>query len=166
LKDLVICCAVPPTVISKSLRITTGEGVYDEFKRMIRWNVKELPIGNSLVFGAEVKINMGSTGTGTGAGTGAMPNNGNGNSMNMSTSSSSMRNNNPNNNSNSNNNGSTQGDNLHIDELPKFPVLIRCRSTSDNVSSVDVEIREVDGHPATIVPLKHHSFRLLHRLPS
>ena len=115
LKDLIVCCAVPPTVISKTLSITTGEGIYDDLKRMIQWNVKELPVGNSLIFRAEVDIAM---------------------------------------------------KNISVDDLPKFPILIRCASLADTVSSVEVELREVEGYPTTIVPLRHHSFRLLHRLPS
>lgn len=115
LKDLVVCCAVPPTVIGKSLKITTGEGTFDELKRIIRWNVKELPVGNSLIFAAEVDICL---------------------------------------------------KNISVDDSPKFPVMIRCCSTADIVSSVEVELREVNGHPAHIVALQNHSFRLLHRLPS
>ncbi len=110
-----VCCAVPPTVISKTFKITTGEGTFDEFKRLIRWNVKELAVGSSVIFGAEVQISL---------------------------------------------------KNISIDELPKFPVLIRCNSTDDIISSVEVDVKEINGHPATIVVMKNHSFRLLHRLPS
>ena len=115
LKNLIVCCAVPPTVIGKTLKITRGEGIYDDFKRMIRWNVKELPVGGTLIFGAEVDVAM---------------------------------------------------KNILVDDLPKFPILIRCSSMSDTVSSVEVEVNEVEGYPTTIVPLRHHSFRLLHRLPA
>ena len=114
LKDLVVCCAVPPTVIGKSLKVTIGDGMYDEFKRVIRWNVKELAVGKSLILGAEVDVSL---------------------------------------------------KNILVDELPKFPALIRCCSTSDTVSSLETELHEINGHPAEIVAIKHHSFRLLHRLP-
>ena len=115
LKDLNICCAVPPTVISETLNITTGEGTFDEFKRIIRWNVKELAVGKSIVFGAEVQVSL---------------------------------------------------KNMSIDELPKFPVLIRCTSVDDIISSVEIDTKELAGYPATIVAMKNYSFRLLHRLPS
>ena len=106
---------MPPTVISKTLKITTGEGTYDEFKRIIRWNVKELAVGSSIVFGAEVQVSL---------------------------------------------------KNISVDEMPKFPVLVRCSSTDDVISSVEIDVKEVNGSPATIVAIMNHSFQLLHRLPS
>ncbi len=114
LKDLKVCCAVPPSVVGSSLNITVGDGTWDDLKRVITWNVKELAVGKSLLLGAEVDVSL---------------------------------------------------SNILIDELPKFPVMIRCSSTSDTVSSLEIELREVTGYPAQISALKHHSFRLLHRLP-
>jgi len=52
------------------------------------------------------------------------------------------------------------------EEVPKFPILIRCRSTDDTISSVEVNLEKMQGHPATLVVKKYASFRLLHRLPS
>ena len=116
MKDLVVCCAIPPAVIAKSLKITQGEnGTFDEFKRIIQWNVKELAVGKSIIFSAELDVCL---------------------------------------------------KNILVDDVPKIPVLIRCSSSADIVSSVEVDVREINGHPAQIVALRHHSFRLLHRLPS
>ena len=47
----------------------------------------------------------------------------------------------------------------------RFPVLLRCSSAYDQVSSVDFRAKEAVGHPATISCSTIHSFRLLHRLP-
>ena len=46
----------------------------------------------------------------------------------------------------------------------RFPVLLRCSSSSDQVSSVEFRAMEADGHPAAISASTFHSFRLLHRL--
>lgn len=114
LKDLVVCCAVPPAVIGKTLKITIGDGHYDELKRVIRWNISELPVGKSLIVGAEVDVSS---------------------------------------------------KNIMVDEVPKFPVLTRYSSTADTISSLEVDVCPIKGFPVEIVALKHHSYRLLHRLP-
>lgn len=46
----------------------------------------------------------------------------------------------------------------------RFPVLLRCSSSSDQVSSVEFRATEAEGHPASISASTFHSFRLLHRL--
>lgn len=46
----------------------------------------------------------------------------------------------------------------------RFPVLLRCSSSSDQVSSVKFYASEAEGHPAAISVSTFHSFRLLHRL--
>lgn len=46
----------------------------------------------------------------------------------------------------------------------RFPVLMRCSSTDDHISSVDFEVQQDDGTPCSISVTKAHSFRLLHRL--
>jgi hypothetical protein len=46
----------------------------------------------------------------------------------------------------------------------RFPVLLRCSSADDKISSVQFRATEAEGHPATVVFSKQHSFRLLHRL--
>mmetsp|Transcript_37629 Transcript_37629/g.44862 ORF Transcript_37629/g.44862 Transcript_37629/m.44862 type:complete len:350 (+) Transcript_37629:95-1144(+) len=55
---------------------------------------------------------------------------------------------------------------LPPEDVPKFPILIRCRSTDDTISSVEVNLEKMQGHPATLVVNTYASFRLLHRLPS
>jgi hypothetical protein len=45
-----------------------------------------------------------------------------------------------------------------------FPVLLRCSSSCDQVSSVEFQTCEAEGHPAAISCSCIHSFRLLHRL--
>mmetsp|Transcript_12241 Transcript_12241/g.33958 ORF Transcript_12241/g.33958 Transcript_12241/m.33958 type:complete len:433 (-) Transcript_12241:39-1337(-) len=49
-------------------------------------------------------------------------------------------------------------------EEVRFPVLMRCSSTDDHISTVDFEVMEADGTPCSISVTKAHSFRLLHRL--
>ena len=46
----------------------------------------------------------------------------------------------------------------------RFPVLLRCSSSCDKVSSVEFQATEAEGHPAAISSTSFHSFRLLHRL--
>lgn len=48
--------------------------------------------------------------------------------------------------------------------LLRFPVLLRCSSSFDHISSVEFRATEADDFPATISFTKTHSFRLLHRL--
>ena len=117
LRDITVAMAVPPTVIGKTVKIVPGVagGVYDELKRVIRWNIKELKQGSSVVMGAEVMVTS----------------------------------------------------NLLVDELPKFPILLRCTSVEDTVSSVQVDCKQLDEqHPVTLNVVTLSSFKLLHRLPS
>lgn len=53
---------------------------------------------------------------------------------------------------------------LEDDESLHVPVLVRCSSPVDQVSSIDIQVKEVDGHPASTTFNKTQSFRLLHRL--
>ncbi len=46
----------------------------------------------------------------------------------------------------------------------RFPVLLRCTSDVDKVSTVDLRAVEADGFPAVVSFSKIHSFRLIHRL--
>lgn len=117
LVDINLVVAIPATVIGKSVKIISGPGagVYDELKRVIRWNVNELKQGSSIVFGAEVIV----------------------------------------------------GSSILVDEMPKFPVLLRCKSVEDTVSSVQIDCKELDdGHPVDLIVVRESSFQLLHRLPS
>lgn len=54
---------------------------------------------------------------------------------------------------------------VSIDDIPKFPILLRCTSVRDTVSSVCVDVKEMEDHPATLALKKRFSYRLLHRLP-
>lgn len=45
-----------------------------------------------------------------------------------------------------------------------FPVIIRCESSVDHLSGIEFDAIQVEGHPATIIVKKFHSFRLLHRV--
>lgn len=45
-----------------------------------------------------------------------------------------------------------------------FPVLLRCRSTADPISTVDFDVIQPEGAPSSLTSTKAHSFRLLHRL--
>lgn len=55
---------------------------------------------------------------------------------------------------------------FHPEEVPKFPILVRCRSTDDTISSVKINLEKMQGHPVTLNVNTYASFRLLHRLPS
>jgi len=54
---------------------------------------------------------------------------------------------------------------VHSDELPKFPILLRCSSAEDTISNVKVNLEQMQRHPATLFVKTHSSFQLLHRLP-
>jgi hypothetical protein len=117
LVDINLVMAFPPTVIGKTVKIAPGpgSGAYDELKRVIRWNVKDLQQGNSIVFAVEVMI----------------------------------------------------GSSILVDELPKFPILLRCKSIEDTVSSVQINCKQLDDdHPVILNVTRESSFQLLHRLPS
>jgi len=146
LRDITVAVAVPPTVLSKTLKLTTGaedwNGSYDELKRVIKWRVNELSQGSSVAFGAEVRV--------AGA--------------------------NPSNTGNKDKNGGKGSQKkkqrkrppmMMADELPRFPILLRCSSIQDTVSSVQVDCKELEGgrHPADIDVIMQRSFKLLHRLP-
>ena len=51
------------------------------------------------------------------------------------------------------------------DETP-FPVMFRCSSICDSITSLDWKVAQISGSPShlTTTPTKH-DFRLLHRLP-
>jgi hypothetical protein len=46
-----------------------------------------------------------------------------------------------------------------------FPVMLRCSSSSDQISGTNFCVVKADGHAASITLHKTHSFLLLHRLP-
>lgn len=50
-------------------------------------------------------------------------------------------------------------------ELPKFPVVLRCLSKEDTVSSIEVNIEQLKNHPVSLNVVQHRSFKILHRLP-
>jgi hypothetical protein len=51
------------------------------------------------------------------------------------------------------------------DETP-FPVMFRCSSVADPITSLEWKVAQVSGSPSHLtVPSVDHSFRLLHRLP-
>jgi hypothetical protein len=49
--------------------------------------------------------------------------------------------------------------------LLRFPVLLRCSSQHDQVSTISLTLEEASEIPSTITYSQHVSFRLLHRLP-
>ncbi|GAX19882.1 hypothetical protein FisN_1Lh651 [Fistulifera solaris] len=53
---------------------------------------------------------------------------------------------------------------LGLDEDVQFPVILRCSSSADHISSLDVQVTECAEHPASLTTQKIHSFQLLHRL--
>jgi hypothetical protein len=51
------------------------------------------------------------------------------------------------------------------DEEPvRFPVMLRCTSLADQISTLDFSATEADGYPSSLTTSTTHSFRLLHRL--
>ena len=61
-----------------------------------------------------------------------------------------------------------QGDvvsSLYVDDLPKFPILLRCSSEEDVISGTEVSVDGTDNVPAAMIVKTYQSFRLLHRLP-
>jgi hypothetical protein len=53
---------------------------------------------------------------------------------------------------------------LGPEEDVQFPVILRCSSSADHISSLDVQVTECAEHPASLTTQKVHSFQLLHRL--
>lgn len=49
--------------------------------------------------------------------------------------------------------------------LLKFPALLRCSSSFDQISSVELGAEEAAGYPSNVSCSQSFSFRLLHRLP-
>lgn len=47
----------------------------------------------------------------------------------------------------------------------RFPVLLRCISSEDQISTVDFRAIETAAHPSSVTYSCSSSFRLLHRLP-
>lgn len=117
LKNVSIVMAIPPLILSSSIKIMSEEkyGSYDDLKRIIKWNKRELAGGQSLMLLAQAEI----------------------------------------------------ADNTVLlnDELPKFPILVRCLSSQDTVSKIDVDAKPLDGYNMKLTVNKICSFRLLHRLP-
>lgn len=54
---------------------------------------------------------------------------------------------------------------IHEQELPKFPIVLRCISKEDTVSSIEVNIEQMKNHPVSLNVVQHRSFKILHRLP-
>ena len=46
----------------------------------------------------------------------------------------------------------------------KVPILLRCTSVKDKISTMEVDGTAVVGHPATVHTVRSASFRLLHRV--
>ena len=53
---------------------------------------------------------------------------------------------------------------LAPEEDAQFPVILRCSSSADHISSLDVQVSESAEYPASLTSHKAHSFQLLHRL--
>jgi len=51
----------------------------------------------------------------------------------------------------------------HTENDP-FPIMLRCKSSTEQLSGVEFDAFEVENHPATIAVKKFCSFRLLHRV--
>ena len=49
--------------------------------------------------------------------------------------------------------------------LLRFPVMLRCSSQHDQISSISLTAEEASGFPSTITYNRRVSFRLMHRLP-
>lgn len=47
----------------------------------------------------------------------------------------------------------------------RFPIMLRCSSSSDQISGLNFNVVKAEGHPASIAVHKTYSFLLLHRLP-
>jgi hypothetical protein len=45
-----------------------------------------------------------------------------------------------------------------------FPILMRCKSATDQISKVDFDVVEAPDYPSSLIATKAQSFRLLHRL--
>lgn len=115
LGDFTIAVAMPEHVDGDTVEVLRGDGTYDELKRTIRWNMKELPRGESFMVSAQAQL------------------------------------------------WSPLSDDEQ--ERVRFPVLARCSSTKDQISSVDFRATEAEDHPASVTYYGTKSFRLLHRLP-
>ena len=46
------------------------------------------------------------------------------------------------------------------------PILLRCMSKEEKISTVEIDATAVSGHPAAVHKVKKSSFRLLHRVQS
>lgn len=46
----------------------------------------------------------------------------------------------------------------------QFPIMLRCSSSTDQISDVEFEVTAAEGYPSSITFNTTHSFRLLHRL--
>lgn len=114
MENILVAMAVPPTVIGKSLKINSGDGVYDDLKRIVKWNVGKLENGNSIRFEAEAKVAKKVIG---------------------------------------------------VKDIPSFPIVLRCSSNEDTVSSIEVNIEPMKNQPVTLNVIQHRSFKILHRLP-
>jgi hypothetical protein len=114
IENILVAMAVPPTVIGKSLKINSGHGVYDDLKRIVKWNVSKLENGNTIHFEAEAKVA-----------------------------------------------------NKIIGErdVPSFPIILRCSSKEDTVSSIEVNVEPMKNQPVSLNVIQHRSFKILHRLP-
>lgn len=53
----------------------------------------------------------------------------------------------------------------NVYELPRIPILLRCSSNEDSVSSLGFDVKGLSGHPVLIEVIMQRSFNLLHRLP-
>jgi len=112
-KDLILVAAIPLTIIAETLIVIDGNGIYDDLRRTITWNVKEITKGGSLMVEAQAEVVS----------------------------------------------------SLSFDQLPAIPVLIRCVSTDEQISSVKVNADDFEDYPVTMIVKKYYSFRLLHRVP-
>jgi hypothetical protein len=112
--NILVAMAVPPTVIGKSLKLLSGDGVYDGLKRIVKWSVSKLENGGVIRFEAEVKVAKKVIGE---------------------------------------------------REVPSFPIVLRCSSKEDTVSSIEVNIEPMKNQPVTLNVIQHRSFKILHRLP-
>jgi hypothetical protein len=169
LSSFTIAVSIPGRVDGTTVKVLSGDGQYDRWKRVITWEVQHLPKGQSFMVSAKcmlqdetsmkIKKTMNyvndflngddTTGSGSGFATGASA----ADSSNISSSGGlgGFRRKSSHNNYN---------DNTGL----KFPVLLRCKA-QDKVSTARFQAIEATGHPATVTSsLVGQSFRMIHRL--
>ena len=143
LEDLTMVVAIPEHVDGRTVRIVRGDGTWDDLKRIVKWRLKALRRGESYMVSATARLWREPKGAAAAAA-----------AEESTTSAGPVAAANPNANSDAD-------PYAHI----RFPVLLRCTASSDQVSTVELRAVAADGHPASLTVARTSSFRMLHRLP-